>query len=432
MTSLSAVVHIHTERGTRAVRVTADASIDTPLGTRSDAPTAKLHFVPPHVEIETSDRESHRLAVGDELTTPYAVIRFERTQGDGAAADSAAERPPAAEDHDAPSPSSLPADAPVGPYRVIRPLGRGGFATVYEVENPTLERRFALKLFHDSAARSEKEVEEARLIAGLYHPHVISVVDFGDSPHGQFLVTELMAGGTLLEALRAHGPLPWSRVQPIAAGLLRALGYLEEQGLVHGDIKPANVLLDAFGNAKLGDFGLAGTKHRGGTAAYLAPESLTRRQSDRRSDLYALGATLFTALTGHPPVRGTKAEIRAQHAAGQRPDIEHALTGRSPVLRRFLASLLGFEPADRPANAAAALAALPAPDVEPDETETAAPRRRRRRTASASAARAKPARTTRRVPSRPPTEAELVTRAMIGLLVVAAAAIAYMMAQRGS
>lgn len=426
MTPPTAVLHVHSERGTRAVRIGAGESAKIALGAES---SVELRFEPPHVLIGADEAAGTRLAVGDELPTPGGPIRFERIQGEVPPTEEP--EAPTGNTRPASDTSSLPPGTEIGSYRVVRTLGQGGFATVYEVENPTLERRFALKLFHDSAARSAKEVEEARLIASLYHPHVISVVDFDDSPHGQYLVTELMSGGTLLEALRATGPLPWSRVQPIAAGLLRALGYLQEQGLVHGDIKPANVLLDAFGNAKLGDFGLAGTKLRGGTAAYLAPESLTQRISDHRSDLYALGATLFTALTGHPPVRGTKAEIRARHASGDRPDIEHALTDRSPPLRKFLAALLAFEPDDRPAHAAAALDALPAQDAEPDAPDTTTPRRRRRRVAAATA-RPRAARPTRRVAKRPATEAELITRAMIGLLVIAAAAIAYMLAQQGS
>jgi serine/threonine protein kinase len=425
VTPPTAVLHVHTERGTRAVRIPAGEPTSVALGAETNA---EIRFEPPHVLVEAEGAKSTRLAVGDELPTPHARIRFERIQGEVPPT----EQPetPTGDTRPASDTSSLPPGTEIGSYRVVRPLGQGGFATVYEVENPTLERRFALKLFHDSAARSAKEVEEARLIASLYHPHVISVVDFDDSPHGQYLVTELMSGGTLLEALRATGPLPWSRVQPIAAGLLRALGYLAEQGLVHGDIKPANILLDAFGNAKLGDFGLAGTRHRGGTAAYLAPEALTRRQNDHRSDLYSLGATLFTALTGHPPVRGTKTEIRARHAAGERPDIEHALTDRSPPVRRFLVELLAFEPDTRPADALRALHALPAQDAEPDEPNEVAPRRRRRRVSAGSPARNKVARATRRRPSRPPTEAELITRAMIALLVVAAAAIVYMLSQR--
>jgi serine/threonine protein kinase len=322
--------------------------------------------------------------------------------------------------------------AKVGPYVVVRWLGRGGFAQVYEVESVTLNRRFALKLFEGGGERSEKEEREAKLIAGLYHPNILSVVDFGECAEGRYLVMELMAGGSLWTAVKRDGPLSWEQLQPTAEGILRALDYLGSQGLVHGDVKPANVLLDAFGTAKLADFGLAGTEHRGGTAAFLSPEALLSKQSDHRSDLYALGATLFAAMTGRPPRIGKRAEIRAQLKDGETIDLDGEL-GRQPEgVRGFLASLLAEDPATRVQTAAAALDALPARDapLEDEEPAIAAPRSRRRRPAARRVARAAPPRPTRKVRAAPATEAELVTRAMVALVVIAAAGIAYMLATR--
>lgn len=326
----------------------------------------------------------------------------------------------------------LEENAEVGPYVVVRWLGRGGFAQVYEVESLALRRRFALKLFEGGGERSEKEEREAKLIAGLYHPNILSVIDFGECPEGRYLVTELMAGGSLWAAVKREGPLAWEQLQPIAEGILRALDYLGNQGLVHGDVKPANVLLDAFGTAKLADFGLAGTEHRGGTAAFLSPEALLSKQSDHRSDLYALGATLFAALTGRPPRVGKRADIRAQLQNGEEIDLDGELGAQPSGVRGFLAGLLSEEPGKRPQSAAAALDTLPPKDAPLEELEpgVAAPRSRRRRPAARRVARTAPPRPTRKVRAAPPTEAELVTRAMVALVIVAAAAIAYMLATR--
>lgn len=266
----------------------------------------------------------------------------------------------------APAELSLDPGARVGErYVITELLGRGGFGEVYRVLDEAEARRpLALKL-HRFKGRSPEALEALRgefsLLASLRHPHLAVVHDFGQiGDEVAFFTQDLVAGVPLH---RAGLPLTSERTIRLVGQLARALDYLHSRGVLHGDVKPSNVLVDlARDHVTLLDFGIArafGTPERGrvaGTFGYLAPEVFGGESLDGRVDLYALGVTLYRLAVGHPPFRGAPTEIvRAQLVEGAPPLPEGALP---PPLTRLVERLLCVDPAGRPASAAELLAEL--------------------------------------------------------------------------
>jgi serine/threonine protein kinase len=198
-------------------------------------------------------------------------------------------------------------------YRLVRELGRGATATVYLARDEALDLSVALKILHPQLAGTGRGglgrfLAGARLLAGLRHPGVVAVYDV-DEP-ARALAMEWIAGGTLRARLAAHPDgLPATEVAATARGLLATLTFLHGQGIVHGDLKPSNLLLRAPGEAVLADFGAAVQIDRGagaarlgeagGTPLYLAPEQFQGAPASGETDLYAAGAILWEAATGH-------------------------------------------------------------------------------------------------------------------------------------
>ena len=227
-----------------------------------------------------------------------------------------------------------PDDAPAERrFKVLRALGAGATSQVYVAEDTLLGHPVALKLLALSpsgagAAGADGQAyarfaREAEAAGRLRHPNIVALHD-ADPAAGLF-VWELMSGGTLADRLQDGVPLPPAAVRRLAMELLSALGAAHEQGIVHRDVKPANVLFDAAGNAKLSDFGIAhladfGQTQTGGllgTVAYMAPEQISGGRIGPGADLYALGVTLFQALTGRLPFLGP--DVVAQHLAETPP-----------------------------------------------------------------------------------------------------------------
>ena len=195
-----------------------------------------------------------------------------------------------------------------GRYRLDALIGRGGTAEVWRATDLSLDRVVALKLVtvdHDES--SARAADEAKTLARLSHPSLVQVYDAGTDNAGRpWVVMELVEGETLADAMR-RGPLSVVRITEIGAAVAEALDHVHAQGLVHRDVKPANVLLRRSGGAKLTDFGIArlvdaarvtSTGLMVGTAAYLAPEQVTGEQVGAPADVYALGLVLLEALTG--------------------------------------------------------------------------------------------------------------------------------------
>jgi hypothetical protein len=292
-----------------------------------------------------------------------------------------------------------------GRYRVLRHLGAGGMASVLLCEDERLGRRVAVKRLHaDSPADVEQRfVREARLGASLNHPNLVSVYDTAVDDEGVLIVMEYVPGESLAAALR-HGPLGPRRVARMARELGGALDHAHRHGIVHRDVKPANVLLRDDAVTKLVDLGIAtaaditritrsGTVL--GTAAYMAPEQLEGREPGPSVDIYALAAVCYETLAGRRPRQGkTPVEIAHAIAAAPPPDLRDHWPAASPAVAEILKRGMAREPSDRPASAGA-LASELARTLE-EEPRTAVTRRLPRTRAPAPAPAPEPL-----TPSRP-------------------------------
>ena len=241
-------------------------------------------------------------------------------------------------------------------YELIERLGGGGMATVWMAQDTRLGRRVAVKVISDALAAQAPYVErfrrEARIAAGLSHPNLVKVYDFGSDGERPFLVMEYIEGVALgpgSAGVPATGPRVDS--EALARELLDALSHIHAAGIVHRDVKPANVLVGPDGRARLTDFGIAlaegstGLTETGqviGTLKYLAPEVASGRPATPQSDLYSLGVLLSEVAPGDKP----------------------------PGLARLIDRLIAADPAQRPPSAAQALSAL---DAAPGATTATRP-----------------------------------------------------------
>ena len=250
-----------------------------------------------------------------------------------------------------PSPEELASLFPQ--FEDLEWVGRGGMAAVYRARQPALDRFVALKLLPPEAASdptfAERFRTEARALAQLSHPNIVSVHDSGQTPDGHlFMVMEYVAGGDLSEVL-ADGPLPVTRALSIASAVATALDYAHTHGVIHRDIKPANILLRDDGTVKVADFGLArqhadsaaatngltGEGSAVGTPAYMAPEQRAGRTVDGRTDIYSLGVMLYEMLTGDLPQGAWRPPSHKAHSSPQLDAlVQHVAATRSGRPRR--------------------------------------------------------------------------------------------------
>ncbi|MGW0758914.1 serine/threonine-protein kinase [Streptomyces sp. NPDC002814] len=284
-----------------------------------------------------------------------------------------------------------------GRYRLSESIGRGGMGEVWRAYDETLARQVAVKLLlpqdTDPTATSRFRLE-AQTAARIDHPNVVGVLDFGEYDNRLFLVMELVEGASLAQALARSGALPADRVASIAAQAAAGLAAAHRQGIVHRDIKPGNLLLDADGTLKIGDFGIArflddpgaaltATGQIVGTSLYLAPERALGQPAGPASDVYALGCVLYQLLTGRPPFQAdTAIAILHQHLdAAPVPPRELGIPGLPPAFENYLLGLLAKAPEHRPTAQQAAEwfadgAWLGRPEPLPDAAPTARPRSR--------------------------------------------------------
>ena len=230
-------------------------------------------------------------------------------------------------------------------FMLERELGRGGMGGVYLGRDIMLDRPVAVKVmqkaYGEDAEFLAKFKKEAQAAAKLIHPNIAQIYSYGVVDNMPYIAMELVAGGSLQQLMNnaPEGKTDIPRVLKICEQVAQALRCAADQGLVHGDIKPDNILLDSNGNAKLVDFGLAGmqkdTAEIWGTPYYIAPEKLKKEQVDYRADMYNLGGTLYHALTGVAPFEGPDAnavvrkrfEGRPKKPSEVRPEIPTAVDG---------------------------------------------------------------------------------------------------------
>src|SRR3954469_1819615 len=235
-------------------------------------------------------------------------------------------------------------------FRLDEKVGAGGMSSVYRAFDPTLERWVAIKLMHRDISTDPDQLErfrrEARAVASLNHPHVVTVIDAGEDEGAPYIVFEYVEGETLKDRIRRLGMLPVPEAVAYAIEIGRALSAAHAARLVHRDVKPQNVLIDAEGRAKVTDFGIArsmeahGLTATGrvlGTTDYVSPEQALGHQVPEQSDIYSLGIVLYEMLAGEVPFQAdTQVAVAMKHVRDPLPDVQR----RRPEVSAALAAVV--------------------------------------------------------------------------------------------
>ncbi|MGE0711590.1 MAG: serine/threonine-protein kinase [Planctomycetota bacterium] len=276
----------------------------------------------------------------------------------------------------------------LGDYEVERPLGHGSMGTVFVARDLRSGRRVALKVLAGLRARgaagSRRFHVEARLLCSLRHEHLVRGLGFGSSRGRPFLAMELVEGPSLKHLVHQEGPLDPAEVARLGAGLARALAYLHAEGVVHRDVKPANVLVGPDGRARLCDLGLArdtdcpseatASGDTLGTPCYMAPEQARgARGAGPSADLYSLGVTLFHAVAGRPPFQEQSGiVVLSRHLFDGIPDVRTLRPETPTKLAQTIWRLTRKEPRDRTSKATEVVRALEALAATPQPLARAA------------------------------------------------------------
>ncbi len=249
----------------------------------------------------------------------------------------------------------------LGPYRILEQIGVGGMATVYKAYQPSMDRDVAIKILphylSQDAEFAKRFQREARAIAKLEHAHILPVYDYGEHDQITYIAMRYVQAGTLKERI-ARGPLPLDEINRLIGQIGGALDYAHRMGVIHRDVKPGNVLVDAQGDTYLTDFGLARMMEATqqltasgvglGTPAYMSPEQGQGVKVDHRSDIYSLGVILFEMVTGHVPFEAeTPMAVVLKHITDPLP-LPRAIAPDVPeAVERVILKALAKNPTDR-------------------------------------------------------------------------------------
>jgi serine/threonine-protein kinase len=253
----------------------------------------------------------------------------------------------------------------IGRYEILREIGRGAMGVVYEARDPALDRTIALKVIQPSAGGEAARVQEGRFLAeakiaaALQHPGIVVVHDVGLDPAtgATFIALELLRGRNLAD-LAEGGPMDWRTVMGLVAQVARALGHAHRHGVVHRDVKPANIVLLPSGEAKIMDFGIArleGARQRltttgefVGTPLFTAPEQAKHEEVDGRADVFSLASVAYSLLTGRAAFLAPSIPAIVHRVVYEEPDPPSGFVpGLPPDVERVLARALAKEPARR-------------------------------------------------------------------------------------
>src|SRR4051812_2500053 len=272
-----------------------------------------------------------------------------------------------------------------GRYRVVRRLGAGGTATVFLARDERLEREVAVKRMHGAEVTAETALRlqrEARIMASLYHPNLVTVLDMVTDADDLLLIMEYVPGRTLAEVF-ARGPLGWERTLALLTPVAAALDEVHREGVVHRDLKPSNILVADNGVVKVADLGLATAAEITritppgailGTPAYMAPEQARPVACTPAVDIYALATIAFEALAGVRPRNGrTVVAILAQATQQPPADLREHRPGTPAAVAEALMRGMAADPQDRPSSASELLADIASGFREAAERSRPAP-----------------------------------------------------------
>ncbi len=247
-------------------------------------------------------------------------------------------------------------------YELEELVGTGGMSSVYRAHDRLLDRKVALKILHSHHAVDPEYVErfrrEARSVAALSHPNVVTVIDRGEHGDRQFIVFEYIDGENAKQLIQQRGPLPVEQALELAIQVARGLAFAHEQGLVHRDVKPQNILLNGDGRAKVTDFGIArsldvkhGVTQTGtvlGTSDYISPEQAQGQRVDALTDVYSLGVVLYELLTKEVPFPGENfVAVAMRHINEPPPSVRERRPDVSPRVDAAVQRAMAKEPGDR-------------------------------------------------------------------------------------
>jgi len=252
----------------------------------------------------------------------------------------------------------------IGKYLIRRLIGRGGMGAVYEAMDVPLQRKVALKILPREFSQNEEAlkrfIREAQLAARLNHPNVVTVFDVGRKGTIYFIAMELVLGTSGQELLEAGKKIDWREAARAITDVCRALAAAHEAGLLHRDIKPGNILWSQTGEVKLSDFGLAKPTQTTqelsitrrdafiGTPLFMSPEQCRNDGVDLRSDIYSLGATFYTFLTGQAPYnQGSAIQILFAHCSAPIPDVRDTIPDVPQLCTYIVHKAMAKNPADR-------------------------------------------------------------------------------------
>lgn len=247
-------------------------------------------------------------------------------------------------------------------YRLIQQIGSGGMAVIYKAQDLSLGRTVAIKILRPSltsdASFAARFKNEARSVANLSHPNIVTVYDFGTSDNTQFLVMEFVDGQDLKKVIKTESPLTLDRVLNFAIQICAGIGFAHRAGIVHADIKPQNILVTREDVLKVTDFGIAQALASGtpgerqavvwGSPHYFSPEQARGERPTTASDVYSIGIVMFEMLAGRPPYSGKdQRELALAHLQSPVPMVTEINPNVPPNLAQIIYRTMGKDPSQR-------------------------------------------------------------------------------------